>query len=164
MSFIISANGTVQTAAILNTTLRSPRVESCITDAVRRWVFPPPEGGGVVGVNYPFVLTSEPEEEGETLSAIEPEPEEPPRRAPTRAELHAAMEAVRADVAACATDQHGVLPVRVTFGPEGRVTAASVVGAFAGTEAEQCAIRALRGASVPPFEGDAVSFNFPFRI
>jgi len=26
--------------------------------AVRRWTFPAPDGGGIVGVNYPFVLDS----------------------------------------------------------------------------------------------------------
>jgi pSer/pThr/pTyr-binding forkhead associated (FHA) protein len=58
VSFIISATGAVQTATVSNTTLSNPRVESCISQAVRRWTFPAPDGGGVVGVNYPFVLDS----------------------------------------------------------------------------------------------------------
>lgn len=58
VSFIISATGAVQTATVSNTTLSNARVEGCITQAVRRWTFPAPDGGGVVGVNYPFVLDS----------------------------------------------------------------------------------------------------------
>ena len=34
-------------------------VESCIANAVRRWSFPQPDGGMPVGVNYPFLLTSD---------------------------------------------------------------------------------------------------------
>lgn len=58
VSFIISGTGAVQTASVANTTMNNARVEGCITQAVRRWTFPAPDGGGVVGVNYPFVLES----------------------------------------------------------------------------------------------------------
>ncbi|MCA9605842.1 MAG: TonB family protein [Myxococcales bacterium] len=58
VSFIISPTGAVQSATVGNSTVNNARVESCITTAVRRWTFPAPDGGGVVGVNYPFVLTS----------------------------------------------------------------------------------------------------------
>ncbi|MFO0681413.1 MAG: AgmX/PglI C-terminal domain-containing protein [Sandaracinus sp.] len=58
VSFIISATGAVQTASVMNTTLNNARVEGCVVQAVRRWTFPAPDGGGVVGVNYPFVLDS----------------------------------------------------------------------------------------------------------
>jgi len=33
-------------------------VESCIAQSVRRWSFPAPDGGGIVVVNYPFMLTA----------------------------------------------------------------------------------------------------------
>ena len=56
--FIISPTGAVQTAMVQQTTLRNQRVESCITQAVRRWTFPAPDGGGIVIVNYPFALQS----------------------------------------------------------------------------------------------------------
>jgi TonB family protein len=58
VSFIISATGAVQTASVMQTTLNNARVEGCVVQAVRRWTFPAPDGGGVVGVNYPFVLDS----------------------------------------------------------------------------------------------------------
>ncbi len=57
-TFIINAAGAVQVASISNTTLNNASVENCIAQAVRRWTFPQPDGGGVVGVNFPFVLSS----------------------------------------------------------------------------------------------------------
>jgi TonB family protein len=59
VSFIIAATGAVQTASVANTTLNNARVETCVTQAVRRWTFPAPDGGGAVLVNYPFVLDSQ---------------------------------------------------------------------------------------------------------
>ncbi len=59
VSFIISATGAVQTASVANTTLNNARVEGCVAQAVRRWTFPAPDGGGAVLVNYPFVLDSQ---------------------------------------------------------------------------------------------------------
>ncbi|HEY8428755.1 MAG TPA: AgmX/PglI C-terminal domain-containing protein [Sandaracinaceae bacterium] len=58
VSFIISSTGAVQSAGVGSSTINNARVEGCIVQAVRRWTFPAPDGGGVVGVNYPFVLTS----------------------------------------------------------------------------------------------------------
>lgn len=59
VSFMISATGAVQMANVQNTTLGNARVEGCIAQAVRRWTFPAPDGGGAVLVNYPFVLESQ---------------------------------------------------------------------------------------------------------
>lgn len=57
VKFIISPTGAVQTAATSETTLGNAKAEACIVSAVRRWTFPAPEGGGIVIVNYPFVLS-----------------------------------------------------------------------------------------------------------
>jgi TonB family protein len=59
VSFIISPSGNVQSASVADSTLSNPGIESCITNAVNRWTFPRPEGG-IVMVNYPFVLQSSP--------------------------------------------------------------------------------------------------------
>jgi len=56
--WIITPAGGVQSAAIGSSDLRNGGVESCIASAVQRWTFPAPDGGGMVGVNYPFVLRS----------------------------------------------------------------------------------------------------------
>jgi TonB family protein len=56
--FVIQPNGQVATARVASSTLRNSRVERCIASAVRRWLFPKPRGGGIVIVNYPFVLRS----------------------------------------------------------------------------------------------------------
>lgn len=54
--FVISPTGSVQSAMVASSSLRNEAVESCIVNAVRRWTFPAPDGGGVVVVNYPFLL------------------------------------------------------------------------------------------------------------
>ena len=56
VSFVISPTGAVQTASVRESTLGDGQVESCVTQAVRRWTFPAPDGGGSVIVNYPFVF------------------------------------------------------------------------------------------------------------
>jgi TonB family protein len=58
IKFIISGTGAVQMAAVASSTVGDPVVENCIAQAVRRWTFPQPEGGGIVIVTYPFQLTS----------------------------------------------------------------------------------------------------------
>jgi len=57
--FIISGDGSVASAAVASSPLRSPAVEGCITQRVQRWTFPAPDGGGIVSVSYPFVFSSQ---------------------------------------------------------------------------------------------------------
>lgn len=54
--FIIGGNGTVMGSQVQESTVGIPSVAQCIANAVRRWQFPSPEGGGIVTVNYPFNL------------------------------------------------------------------------------------------------------------
>jgi TonB family protein len=56
IKFIISPSGAVQAANVENSSLGAARAEQCIAQAVRRWTFPAPDGGGIVIVSYPFVL------------------------------------------------------------------------------------------------------------
>ncbi len=54
--FMIAPTGRVQTVEIRENTVGNA-VASCFVARIRRWRFPPPEGGGMVVVTYPFVLT-----------------------------------------------------------------------------------------------------------
>lgn len=56
--WIIDGTGRVQAAALASSSVSNEPVEACIVNAVRRWTFPAPEGGGAVGVSYPFLLQS----------------------------------------------------------------------------------------------------------
>ena len=56
IKFVINGVGAVQTARAADSTVGSDAVESCIAQAVLRWSFPEPEGGGIVIVTYPFQL------------------------------------------------------------------------------------------------------------
>lgn len=70
VSFTIAPDGHVAGATVRDSTLL-PRaepvyaVEGCIVATVLAYVFPAPEGGGPVQVNYPFVLAPAAEGEGE---------------------------------------------------------------------------------------------------
>ncbi len=55
--FVISASGRVSRAAVTATSLKSARVERCLTGVIKRIQFPEPLGGGVVEVSYPFVFS-----------------------------------------------------------------------------------------------------------
>lgn len=54
---VISPTGPVQSASVTSSDLGAPSVEACIVGAARRWSFPAP-AGGIVIVDYPFVLQS----------------------------------------------------------------------------------------------------------
>jgi TonB family protein len=56
VSFLIAPSGVVQASALEHSSLGASRVEQCIVQAVRRWSFPSPDGGGYVTVSYPFLL------------------------------------------------------------------------------------------------------------
>jgi TonB family protein len=57
VQFTIAASGQVIASVLQNSTMGSAKVENCTVQAVRRWEFPKPLGGGIVIVSYPFVLT-----------------------------------------------------------------------------------------------------------
>ena len=58
VAFTISADGSVTESSVESSTLDSPAAERCIAAGVRKWTFPPPEGGGLVVVKYPFTFTA----------------------------------------------------------------------------------------------------------
>lgn len=55
-SSTIGPTGRVPVAVVRESTLGSTPLHRCITNAVKRWHFPAPEGGANVVVSYPFVL------------------------------------------------------------------------------------------------------------
>jgi TonB family protein len=57
VTFTIAATGQVVTSVVQNSTMGNVRVEGCVVQAVRRWEFPKPLGGGIVIVTYPFNFT-----------------------------------------------------------------------------------------------------------
>jgi len=58
VQFSISPAGQVITSVMQSTSMDNARVENCVVNAVRRWEFPKPTGGGLVIVLYPFSFTS----------------------------------------------------------------------------------------------------------
>jgi hypothetical protein len=56
VQFTIAGNGQVLSSVLQSSTLGNAVVEGCTVQAVRRWGFPQPAGGGIVIVSYPFVM------------------------------------------------------------------------------------------------------------
>jgi TonB family protein len=58
VQFTIAATGQVIASVLQSSTMGSIKVENCVVQAVRRWEFPKPMGGGIVIVAYPFNFTA----------------------------------------------------------------------------------------------------------
>lgn len=56
--FAIGKTGQVMSSSIAEDTMKNENVRSCILSEVKSWSFPPPEGGTLVNVDYPFVFES----------------------------------------------------------------------------------------------------------
>ena len=52
--FKIGATGSVFMTKIKSSSLKNKRVEQCVQNKVRRWIFPEPQGCSMVNVTYPF--------------------------------------------------------------------------------------------------------------
>lgn len=57
--FKISNTGTVLSVAIRSSSLKDTSAERCITSAIEKWIFPKPQDGRMVVINYPFVLMAQ---------------------------------------------------------------------------------------------------------
>ena len=57
VQFTIAPTGQVLASVLQSSTLNAVAVESCVVNAVKRWEFPKPDGGGLVIVSYPFQFT-----------------------------------------------------------------------------------------------------------
>jgi len=58
ISFVIAPTGAVAKASASESTIGNPSVDACVVDKVLRFIFPKPEGGGIVEVAYPFVFNA----------------------------------------------------------------------------------------------------------
>ena len=58
VQFAIGLDGQVFSSVLQSSSMGNLHVESCVVNAVRRWGFPKPSGGGVAIVVYPFNFTS----------------------------------------------------------------------------------------------------------
>jgi TonB family protein len=54
--FTIAPGGQVAAAVVDSSSIDSARLQSCTLQAVRRWTFPEPQGGGIVIATYPFTF------------------------------------------------------------------------------------------------------------
>ncbi len=58
MKWVIAKDGSVSQSNVKRSTMNNPVVEACMVSRIRRLRFPPPRGGGIVLVSYPFVFNA----------------------------------------------------------------------------------------------------------
>lgn len=56
VAWTIDPSGGVSEATISESSISNANVESCVTQRIRRWKFPEPQGGGVVNVTFPWIF------------------------------------------------------------------------------------------------------------
>jgi hypothetical protein len=83
---------------------------------------------------------------------------------PSRDEIKLTIEASRAALQTCAGANHGMTTAHITILGSGRVSAANIEGAFAGTLQGSCMARALRAATFPRFSAPSLQVTYPFRL
>jgi hypothetical protein len=82
----------------------------------------------------------------------------------TRTQVQAALESMRDQLQTCAAGAHGRMKANVTISGAGRVTYATIEGAFAGTPQGSCMARALRGTQFPQFASPLLRVGYPFAL
>ena len=148
------------------------RVQACAGDrACEESVFrdlretsPPTPGAGEAAEAE---AAAEPVEDRQVTEALLPDHGSSAEadESPSRAAITHAMEEITPAVQACGAGEHGqVTGTLIISGPTGRVTLATVSGAFAGTPVGACVARALRGATFPPITRPTYTITYPFRL
>ena len=56
VKWVIGSGGSVTQVNVLGNTLGNQKVANCVAARVKSWNFPPPKGGGIAVVTYPFVF------------------------------------------------------------------------------------------------------------
>jgi hypothetical protein len=82
----------------------------------------------------------------------------------SRTQVQNSLESVRSQLQSCAAGVHGRTTANVTISGAGRVTYATIEGAFAGTPQGSCMARALRGAQFPQFASPQLRVRYPFAL
>jgi predicted Zn finger-like uncharacterized protein len=94
-----------------------------------------------------------------------PQPASSGRETPTRSDVSSAMESVAPAVRACGNGAGGRVMVRVVFqGTSGRATNAQANAPNLPPPVRSCIARAVRGASVRPFDRSTFSVVYPFNL
>lgn len=83
---------------------------------------------------------------------------------PTREEVVAGFEQVRAALDTCAAGKHGLVKVDATIANSGRVAQAVINGAFVGTPEGSCMARAVRSARFPAFSQQSLKVSYPIAL
>jgi len=84
----------------------------------------------------------------------------------TRKQVMDVMNSIQGEVHQCSVDtgKKGIVNIRATIVPSGRVRTVRVTGMFAGTPAGDCVAKAVRSAVFPTFVGQPQPVNYPVAL
>ena len=90
----------------------------------------------------------------------------PTKKTLGRGDVSKAMNAVKPKALSCykAEKFSGVVNVKFSVSPEGKITKAAAKGAHAGSKTGACVVKAVNSAKFPAFAGTVMSFTFPFLL
>ncbi|HEX7477960.1 MAG TPA: hypothetical protein VF331_09150 [Polyangiales bacterium] len=110
------------------------------------------------------VVASETAAPADSAAVAAAEPAEVLPVAPTRDEIKAGFDGVRGEIEACAAGGHGTTVAKVSISGAGRVSYATIEGAFQGTPQGSCMARVLRSASFPRFSQLSLKVSYPMGL
>jgi TonB family protein len=154
VQFTIGATGGVVASLVQKSSGANASVEKCLTEAVQRWQFPKPGGGGIVIISYPFKSGTTVEVNAPTI-----------RGALDRAALQRVVDSHANEVERCYGDASGNVSVQFTVGASGQVVAAVVEqSALADSTVGSCLSDAIRRWEFPPVPGGGIAIvSYPFE-
>ena len=165
--FVIDETGHVISAddVTKSNVLQDDETRNCIVSKFKQLEFPPPQPSGKVPITYPLLL--DPSMVATQASADAGAPVEQPigtgeHRAFNPANLAAALSKI--DAKPCGF--HGAGHFKLTFDPSGLVSKVEIdsPATLASSPAGACLVKAYGKATVPPFDGNAVTVGKSFSV
>ncbi len=94
------------------------------------------------------------------------ESDKPSKKTLSRGDVAKAMKKITPAAKGCykAEEFSGMVKIKYSVGPDGKVTKASAGGAHASSKTGACVVKAVKKAKFPPFSGATMSFTFPFLL
>ena len=164
--FVIDETGHVISAEDVtkSNVLQDDATRDCIVSKFKQLEFPPPQPSGKVPITYPLLLDP-------SMVTVETPDAGAPVETPVGVGEHRAFNPAnvaaafsKVDTKACGF--HGTGHLKLTFEPNGVVSKVDIdtPATLAGTPVGACLIKAYGKATVPAFDGNAVTIGKSFNV
>jgi outer membrane biosynthesis protein TonB len=164
--FVIGPDGKVKKASIVKSTIKNPKMETCLTVELKKMSFPKPRTGGDDVIDYPFDFGSVEEAPQTRTVAGAPSTEDP---AAVQKGIGGHAQTIKAcfdTEAAKNKGLAGLVMTRFVIAGDGKVSEATVANStLKNATVEGCILTTLKGIVFPPTNGGGpVSITFPFNF